>query len=219
MKWVILSLVASLMVVPMAAAAAWASASQTGPAAAAGSIDTIHPQAKNTAAGDLPTTTPEVPAAHAPPAVDAGHGHRNLGEVLPLWSCIPFAGMLLSIALFPLLAPDFWHHHFGKVSAFWAATLSIPFLLAFRSLALYEILHIIIVDYIPFIILLWSLYTVSGGILLRGSLRGTPLVNVILLLIGTALASWMGTTGAAMLMIRPFLRANAHRKDRTFMVV
>jgi Na+/H+ antiporter NhaD/arsenite permease-like protein len=90
---------------------------------------------------------------------------------------------------------------------------------AFRGLALYEILHIILADYIPFIILLWSLYTVSGGILLRGTLRGTPILNTTILIIGTLLASWMGTTGAAMLLIRPFLRANAHRKNRTFMVV
>jgi len=146
-------------------------------------------------------------------------GHANLGEILPLWSCIPFACMLLSIALMPLLLPNFWHHHFGKVSAFWAAALAIPFLLAFKGDALYEILHIILVDYVPFIILLWSLYTVSGGILLRGSLRGTPIVNTIILIIGTVLASWMGTTGAAMLLIRPFLRANNYRKNRTFMVV
>ncbi len=152
------------------------------------------------------------------PAAAAGGG-AHLGAILPLWSCIPFAGMLLSIALLPLLAPNFWHHHFGKISAFWAAVLGIPFLIAFKGIALYEILHIILADYVPFIILLWSLYTVSGGILLRGTLRGTPLVNTLILVIGTALASWMGTTGAAMLLIRPFLRANDYRKNRTFMVV
>lgn len=150
---------------------------------------------------------------------DAIHGHVNLGEILPLWSCIPFACMLLSIALFPLIAPNFWHHHFGKISAFWAASLGIPFLVAFKGTAIHEILHIILADYVPFIILLWALYTVSGGILLRGSLRGTPIVNTIILIIGTILASWMGTTGAAMLLIRPFLRANNYRKNRTFMVV
>lgn len=159
------------------------------------------------------------PATHDADQAAHGAGHAHLGPMLPLWSCIPFAGMLLSIALFPLVAPEFWHHHFGKVSAFWAAVLGIPFLIAFKGDALYEILHIILADYVPFIILLWSLYTVSGGILLRGTLRGTPLVNVIMLIIGTILASWMGTTGAAMLMIRPFLRANNYRKNRTFMVV
>jgi Na+/H+ antiporter NhaD/arsenite permease-like protein len=148
-----------------------------------------------------------------------GHGHINLGEVLPLWSCIPFACMLLSIALFPLLAPKFWHHHFGKVSAFWAVSLGLPFLIAYKGAAMYQILHIVLADYVPFIILLWALFTVSGGILLRGTLRGTPIVNTVLILIGTVLASWMGTTGAAMLLIRPFLKANDYRKNRAFMVV
>lgn len=163
---------------------------------------------------------PENPAAHVSAEASAhGSEHANLGEILPLWSCIPFACMLLSIALLPLLLPNFWHHHFGKISAFWAAVLGIPFLWIFKGGAVYEILHIILVDYVPFIILLWSLYTVSGGILLRGSLRGTPVVNTIILIIGALLASWMGTTGAAMLLIRPFLRANNYRKNRTFMVV
>lgn len=148
-----------------------------------------------------------------------GHGHENLGEELRLYSCIPFACMLLSIAFLPLIAGNFWHHHFGKISAFWAASLAIPFVFIYKGIAVYEILHIILADYVPFIILLWALFTVSGGILLKGTLRGTPIVNTCIILIGTILASWMGTTGAAMLMIRPFLRANDYRKNRTFMVV
>lgn len=155
---------------------------------------------------------------HADTGSGHGSGHANIGEHLPLWSCIPFACILLSIALFPIVLPDFWHHHFAKLSGFWAATLAIPFLIAIKGAALYEILHIILADYVPFIILLWSLYTLSGGILLRGTLRGTPLVNVAMLIIGTLLASWMGTTGAVMFMIRLFLRANNYRKNRTFMV-
>jgi Na+/H+ antiporter NhaD/arsenite permease-like protein len=158
-------------------------------------------------------------AVHGESGGGHGAGHANLGEILPLWSCIPFAGMLLSIALCPLLMPNFWHHHFAKIAAFWAAVIGVPFLIAYKGNALYQILHIILADYVPFIILLWSLYTVSGGILLRGTLRGTPAVNLCMLIIGTLLASWMGTTGAAMLLIRPFLRANNYRKNRTFMVV
>ncbi|MFB3787378.1 MAG: sodium:proton antiporter [bacterium] len=157
---------------------------------------------------------PSLEAESSPPPAE----ETNLGEILPLWSGIPFAGILLSIALCPLFAPHFWHHHFGKVTAFWAAVLAVPFWYAYGERALDSILHIYILDYIPFIILLWSLYTVSGGILLKGRLAGTPLVNTGLLALGTFLASWMGTTGAAMLMIRPFLRANKHRKNRTFMV-
>lgn len=177
-------------------------------------------RASDTANVEQATESPNGSAAHGSMQTSShAGGHANLGEVLPLWSCIPFACMLLSIALLPLLLPNFWHHHFGKVSAFWAAVLGIPFLWVFKGGAVYEILHIILVDYVPFIILLWSLYTVSGGILLRGSLRGTPVLNTIILIIGALLASWMGTTGAAMLLIRPFLRANNYRKNRTFMVV
>ena len=149
----------------------------------------------------------------------AGEEVPNIGETLPLYSVIPFVGMLLSIALFPLLAPKFWHHHFGKVSAFWAIITIIPLLIGYKGIAVDETLHVVIGDYLPFIILLGSLYTVSGGILLRGTLRGTPLVNTIMIALGTFLASWMGTTGASMLLIRPFLRANADRKNRAFMVV
>jgi Na+/H+ antiporter NhaD/arsenite permease-like protein len=171
-----------------------------------------------------PTAASAEPSAHNVTEAHAsadhgGHPTRELGRELPLWSCIPFAGMLLSIALWPLAAPEVWHHHFGKISAFWALCMAVPFIVVFRGTATYEILHIMLADYVPFIILLWSLYTVSGGILLRGTLSGTPVVNVSMLAIGAALASWMGTTGAAMLMIRPFLRANKNRKNRTFMVV
>ena len=155
---------------------------------------------------------------------EGGHGGFHAASVemskkLPLWTGIPFMGILLSIALLPLLAPHFWHHHFPKISAFWALIFIIPFLFSYKGLALYEIIHIYLIDYIPFIILLWGLYTVSGGILLRGSLVGTPIVNMLMILIGTLLASWMGTTGAAMLMIRPLLRANQFRKTKMHVVI
>jgi Na+/H+ antiporter NhaD/arsenite permease-like protein len=143
----------------------------------------------------------------------------DLGTILPLWSVLPFAGILLSIALIPLFAPHFWEHHFPKVSAFWALVLAIPFLFFFKGVAVYEIAHIFIVDYIPFIILLWALFTVSGGIYVKGSLKGTPAVNAVILLIGTILASIIGTTGASMLMIRPILRSNSWRVHKVHTVV
>lgn len=151
-------------------------------------------------------------------AGSAGLGER-LGSVLPLFAGLPFAGMLLSIALFPLLAPRFWHHHFGKVTAFWGVVLAAPFVNAYRGAAVFEIYHVILADYVPFLILLWALYTVAGGILVTGSLSGSPLANGVLLLVGTFVASLVGTTGAAMLLIRPFLRANAWRKRRDYQVV
>jgi Na+/H+ antiporter NhaD/arsenite permease-like protein len=160
---------------------------------------------------------------HDPLTADHGEGHGHggvdLGRILPLWSVIPFAGILLSIALFPLVAPGFWHHHFPKISAAWAVVFAVPFLIAFGHDAIHEILHIYIIDYIPFIILLWALFTVSGGILIRGSFAGTPAMNSFLLLIGTVIASWVGTTGAAMLLIRPILRANARRAQKVHTVV
>ncbi|MFC1618717.1 sodium:proton antiporter [Candidatus Neomarinimicrobiota bacterium] len=144
---------------------------------------------------------------------------EHLGQILPLWSIFPFIGILLSIAIFPLVAPEFWHHHFPKISAFWALVFAVPFLIVYKGAAFYEIMHIILVDYVPFIIVLWGLFTVGGGIVLKGRLVGTPAVNVILLLVGTILASWAGTTGAAMLLIRPVIRANAWRKKKMHIII
>lgn len=149
----------------------------------------------------------------------AAEGATELGKVLPAWSGLPFAGILLSIALFPLLAPHFWHRHYPKVAAAWALVLLIPFVLRYGSPAIHEVLHMAIVDYIPFIILIGTLFTIGGGLYVRGSLQGTPGLNTAILGIGTALASWVGTTGAAMILIRPLLRANKHRRHRTHTVV
>lgn len=144
---------------------------------------------------------------------------HSLGTELPLYSIIPFVGMLLSIALGPVLMPKFWHHHFGKVSAGWAALVAIPLIIAYHGEATNELLTVLIADYIPFIVLLGALFTVGGGILVRTTLKATPFVNAGFLTVGSLLASWMGTTGAAMLLIRPFLRVNKQRKYRTFMIV
>jgi Na+/H+ antiporter NhaD/arsenite permease-like protein len=144
---------------------------------------------------------------------------HSLATMLPLYSVTPFIGMLLSIALGPVLAPHFWERHFGKIALAWAMVVALPMIFAYRELAIHELLHILLVDYIPFIILLAALFTVGGGILVRTTLKGTTLVNAAFLTIGSLLASWMGTTGAAMLLIRPFLRVNKHRKYRAFMVV
>jgi len=142
------------------------------------------------------------------------------GSQLSVFWVIPFVCMLLSIAICPLVAGEFWHHHFGKIAVGWGLAFLIPCAISFGfSTALEQFLHSIVGEYVPFIILLLSLFTVAGGIRLTGSLVGTPAVNTLLLFIGAALASWMGTTGAAMLLIRPLLRANAHRKYRVHSVV
>jgi len=153
---------------------------------------------------------------------DSSHGSAPhlIGEGLAIFWVIPFVGILLSIAIMPLVAEDFWHHNFGKISLFWATSLIVPLLLSQGlSITVYEILHVGLLEYIPFIILLLSLFTISGGVRLKGTLVGTPTLNTIIIFIGTALASWMGTTGAAMLLIRPLIRANSNRKNKVHVIV
>ncbi len=142
------------------------------------------------------------------------------GSRLNLLWAIPFAGILLSIALMPLMVPSFWHHHFGKVSAAWTLAFFLPFAYLFGvGAAGASLVHALLAEYIPFIILLTALYTVAGGIYIRGSLHGSPALNCGLLLIGVVLASFMGTTGASMLMIRPLIRANDNRQHKAHLVV
>lgn len=156
-------------------------------------------------------------------AGDHGSGHAAPhidGKNLSLLWIIPFLGILLSIALFPLLIPHFWHHHYGKVSLFWWILFFGAFSTNFGiGTGIYYLLEVYMLEFIPFITLLLALFTVAGGIQLKGDLAGTPKVNTIMILIGGFLASVMGTTGAAMLMIRPILKANEWRKNRTHIVV
>lgn len=162
----------------------------------------------------------ETPAVTETPLTAESTPEQGLGESLPLWSIIPFVGILLSIALLPLLTPRFWHHHFGKVAIFWSLLFALPFGFAYGwREAIHAVLHIGVLDYLPFIILLTGLFVIAGGIAVRGSLAGTPGVNAVLLLIGTVLASWIGTTGASMLMIRPVLRSNSNRRNRVHIIV
>jgi Na+/H+ antiporter NhaD/arsenite permease-like protein len=141
------------------------------------------------------------------------------GSLSLVWG-VPFAGMLLSIALLPLLAPGFWHHHYGKVAAFWSITLLLPLGAALGPThVVHEVVHTLVAEYIPFVLLLLALYTATGGIHIKGNLHGSPVLNTGLLAVGTGFASLMGTTGASMLMIRPLLRANDSRRHRTHVVV
>jgi Na+/H+ antiporter NhaD/arsenite permease-like protein len=142
------------------------------------------------------------------------------GALLGLSWVTPFIGMLLCIALCPILTPAFWSRHSGKTAVFWGLAFLAPFAAAFGfQAALHEWLSIMLLEYIPFLTLLFALFTVAGGIRLKGDLAGTPAVNTGILFVGTILASWMGTTGAAMLLIRPLLRANAHRKYKVHSVI
>lgn len=147
-------------------------------------------------------------------------GHPSLPQDLSVIWIIPFVCMLLSIALGPLVLPHFWHHNYGKVALFWGLAFLVPCWLVYGSgTAIFVAADTLLLEYVPFILLLLALFTVAGGIRLKGALVGTPVVNTGILVVGTLLASWMGTTGAAMLLIRPLLRANQHRRYRVHQVV
>jgi Na+/H+ antiporter NhaD/arsenite permease-like protein len=142
------------------------------------------------------------------------------GAALSLLWVVPFAGLLLTIALGPLIFPKLWHHHYGKFAFFWAALTLLP--LAFAKgpgSALEAWLHAMLLEYLSFIVMLFALYTVAGGVLIAGNLRGTPLLNTGILAFGAGLASFVGTTGASMMLIRPIIRANDQRRFNVHVVI
>ena len=142
------------------------------------------------------------------------------GAELSAWWGLPFAGILLSIALLPLLTPAFWQRHAGKIALGWALAFLLPFALRFGAAqAGHSLAHMLLADYLPFVILLTALFTTAGGIYVRGNLRGSPALNTGLMAIGAVLASFMGTTGASMLMIRPLIRANDNRPQAAHVIV
>jgi Na+/H+ antiporter NhaD/arsenite permease-like protein len=142
------------------------------------------------------------------------------GSLLSAVWAVPFAGILLSIAFCPLLLPKIWHHHYGKISAAWTLAFFIPFAMTFGfSTAGVNLVHALLAEYIPFIVLLTALFTVAGGIHIRGNLHGSPALNASILGIGALLASVMGTTGASMLMLRPLIRANDNRQHKAHVIV
>jgi Na+/H+ antiporter NhaD/arsenite permease-like protein len=156
-------------------------------------------------------------AIHAPLALLADGA---LGQQLPVWSIAPFALILLSIALLPLVAHHWWESNRNR--AIVSFGLAIPFVLwlwsSFPAAAPGALGHAAM-EYVSFLSLLGALYIISGGIYLKGSLNGTPLSNTGMLAIGAVLANLIGTTGASMVLIRPFLRANKSRQRRAHQVV
>jgi Na+/H+ antiporter NhaD/arsenite permease-like protein len=153
------------------------------------------------------------------PAFAADAAHLDGATLGAAWA-VPFIGLLLSIAILPLAAPHLWHHHYGKIAALWALGFLVPFAALYGTeIALFEFLHVMLLDYVPFIVLLFALYTISGGVYISGDIRGTPATNTGILAAGTAIASLAGTTGASVLLIRPLLRANKNRKYNVHVVV
>ena len=143
------------------------------------------------------------------------------GTAVPsLLYCIPFAGILLCIALFPLVKPTWWEEHQAPVVLAWSLAFIVPFVIGFGSHHTAEVvLECIINDYLTFIVLLFGLFCVAGNITLEGDLAGSPRINVGLLLFGTLLSSWVGTTGASMLMVRPIIKMNSWRKRKRHIMI
>ena len=138
----------------------------------------------------------------------------------PLWFCIPFAGLLLCIAVLPLVRAHWWEEHQPHAVVFWSLLFLLPFAVTYGAgTALEIVLECIVNDYLTFIVLLFGLFCVSGNITMEGDLAGSPRVNVLLLTVGTLLSSWIGTTGASMLMVRPVIKMNSWRRSRAHIMV
>jgi Na+/H+ antiporter NhaD/arsenite permease-like protein len=151
---------------------------------------------------------------------ETAHAAALDGASLRWHWALPFLGILLTIATGPLIFPKFWHRHYGKLAFVWA-TFALAPLAAIHGVptAAAAAVHAMLGEYLSFIVLLFALYVVAGGILVTGNMRGTPLVNGAILLLGTLIASIVGTTGAAVFLIRPLLRANAARLHNVHVVV
>ncbi len=144
--------------------------------------------------------------------------HAAPTEISILW-VLPFIGILLCIAIIPLINGHFWEKNLWWISlGVFCIPMSLIFTI-FMGEQLREMTFEKGLEYLSFIILLGSLFTISGGILIKGSLNGTPVVNSVFLLIGSLIASFVGTTGASMLLIRPLIRANSSRKNKAHIVI
>ncbi len=152
---------------------------------------------------------------HVPPLLAAATGNA-VGAALPAWSVVPFALLLLSIAVLPLAAGHLWERNRNK--AILSAVLGLPVAAWMWTLDPATVGHVVH-EYVAFLLLLGSLFVIAGGVVVRGTLSGTPGLNTILLGIGAVLASLVGTTGASVLLVRPLLRASSFRRQRAHLVV
>ncbi len=152
--------------------------------------------------------------------MDPAVAQTPLGAGLPIWTMAPFLLLLGSIAVLPLAASDWWeaHGHKALVALVLATPLAAYLILAHGAEGAGH-LGDSLRDYVSFIALLGSLFVISGGIHVRGSLAGTPLANTVFLGVGAVLANFIGTTGASMVLIRPLLRANEERRRRAHVFV
>jgi Na+/H+ antiporter NhaD/arsenite permease-like protein len=156
----------------------------------------------------------------SPISVMAQGASGESGAVPSLWLCIPFAGLLLCIAVLPLVKGEWWEAHQPIVVLMWILLFTIPFAVIYGGgTALETVLECIVDDYLTFIVLLFGLYCVAGNITLEGDLVGSPVINMAVLAVGTLLSSVIGTTGSSMLMVRPVIKMNSWRKRKAHIMV
>lgn len=147
-------------------------------------------------------------------------GSGEAAAQVPVWLCIPFAGLLLCIAVMPLVKGEWWEAHQPLMVGFWIAAMVLPFIAVYGAGKTVEtVLECTVNDYLTFIILLFGLFCVSGNITMEGDFAGSPRINVGLLALGTLLSSCIGTTGASMLMVRPVIKMNSWRKRKSHIMV
>ena len=147
-------------------------------------------------------------------------GESGTESGVPLWLCIPFAGLLLCIAVMPLVKGEWWEAHQPLVVVLWILVMVIPFALLYGvGSAAETVLECTVNDYLTFIVLLFGLFCVSGNITMEGDFAGSPRINVGLLALGTLLASCIGTTGASMLMVRPVIKMNSWRRRKSHIMI
>jgi Na+/H+ antiporter NhaD/arsenite permease-like protein len=143
----------------------------------------------------------------------------NGAKLSVLWA-LPFVGILLCIATGPVFYPHVWEHHYGKFTTAFAALIVVPlFLTTDAHTVTTTLAHTAFLEYMPFILLLLALFVTAGGIYLEGNLRDSVFTNTALLAVGAVMASIVGTTGAAMILIRPLIRANDNRRYNAHVVV
>jgi Na+/H+ antiporter NhaD/arsenite permease-like protein len=171
------------------------------------------------ASAQEPVAAPQA-AAHNPAGDHAAGDHAAIGVELPLWTIVPFATLLLAIAILPLAAEHWWHRNANKgiVAGILAAITTIYVVWAFHLPGVMAVVHVL-TEYVSFILLLGALYIISGGIYIKGSLSGTPIANTSLMALGAVIANLIGTTGASVLLIRPLLRANKTRVAKAHIII
>ncbi len=141
-------------------------------------------------------------------------------HLIPAWMLIPFVVMLLCIAILPLIphVGEWWEHNLHKLYVSLILGVPVGIWLCVNGMS-HELIHQMIFDYVPFILLLMALFVTTGGICIRGDLKATPLTNTVIMAIGWALASFMGTTGAAMLLIRLLIQTISQRKYKVHTIL